>query len=94
MSTTLRTLICSCRYLQEGDPGLALVLTIMCAQYHTRLRPSNVETEAVYGYLGIGGGAAGLGGAVGRRQGGPRRTGRRGAAECVVHDKFPRTAED
>lgn len=36
MSTTLRTLICSCRYSREGDPGLALGLTIHVCQCHTQ----------------------------------------------------------
>lgn len=40
---------------------------------------------AVYRYLG---------GARGRRQGGPGRTGRQGAAGRVFHDAFPVAAED
>lgn len=38
MSTTLRTLICSCQYLHEGDPRAALVLTHhVCTIPHTIL---------------------------------------------------------
>lgn len=38
MSTTLRTLICSCQYLHEGDTGAALVLTHhVCTIPHTIL---------------------------------------------------------
>lgn len=39
MSTTLRTLICSCQYLHEGDPRAALVLTHhVCTVPHAVLR--------------------------------------------------------
>lgn len=38
MSTALRTLICSCQYLHEGDPGAALFLTQqVCAILHSAL---------------------------------------------------------
>lgn len=83
MSTTLRTLICSCRYSQEGDPGLALVLTVLCANAtHTRLRPSNVETEAVDGYLGAGAGGGGRGARDGGKAG--RTVAERKARSCCV----------
>lgn len=63
MSTTLRTLICSCQYLHEGDPRAALVLTHhVCTIPHTILPfPSNVESVVVDQYLGGGGGGGGSG---------------------------------
>lgn len=84
MSTTLRTLICSCQYLQEGDPRAALVLT-----HHACPPPHTVLPFQCGNHGGISGSAWGLG----RGQGGHWRTGRRGA-ECVLRDAFPVTTED
>lgn len=86
MSTTLRTLICSCQYLHEGDPRAALVLTHhVCTVPHAvlRFRCGNRGGVSV----------SRRGEREGGREAGPPRKGRQEAAECGLHE-FSVTAED